>query len=538
MSSVAITNARIWTGNPRQPRAEAVAISGDRIAAVGSLPEIERLLSHDTQVIDGRGRLVVPGLTDSHLHFITGGMRLTSVQLRDATTKQDFVGRIRAFAARLPKGAWIQGGDWDHTRWGGELPDRRWIDAQTPDNPVWVNRLDGHMALANSAALATAGINRSTGTPSGGEIMRDARGEPTGILKDNAMSLIESVVPDPTTEELDRALDAACVYVAARGVTSVHHMGTWSDLEMFRRARSTNRLRTRVYAAVPLHTWGQLREFVTKNGRGDERLHWGALKGFVDGSLGSRTAAFLEPYSDAPAQRGLFVNRPEELYNWTTGAAGAGFQVVVHAIGDRAIRTQLDNYEQATREHYLEDARFRIEHAQHIAPADIPRFAKLRVIASMQPYHCIDDGRWAEPLIGAERAKTTYAFRSQLETGARLAFGSDWYVAPPTPLEGIYAAVTRSTLDGKHPDGWVPEQKITVEQALNAYTRDAAFAEFAENDKGTLEPGKLADLVMIDRDLFDIPPHEIRDAKIVATIVGGEIVYSAMQSAQVARPVG
>jgi hypothetical protein len=284
-------------------------------------------------------------------------------------------------------------------------------------------------------------------------------------------------------------------------------------------------LKTRIYACTPLEQWQRLANEIRDRGRGDEWLKIGGLKGFVDGSLGSHTAAFLEPFSDAPSDRGLLVNTAEDLEDWTAAADRAGLQVVVHAIGDRAIRLQLDVFERVAAVNGPRDRRFRIEHAQHIAPQDIPRFAKLGVIASMQPYHAIDDGRWADRVIGAERSETTYAFRSLLDSGARLAFGSDWFVAPPTPMEGVYAAVTRRTFDGQHPDGWVPRQKISVEEALRAYTIDAAYAAFSESSLGSFEPGKLADLVILDRNPFEIPPEELNSVRINTTIVGGKVVY-------------
>ena len=524
-ASLAVVHARVWTGNPAQPWAEALAVNGDAILAVGDAASVQKLISPRTRVIDARGGMVTPGFIDSHVHFLDGGLNLRSVQLRDARSKAEFVARIQAFVASAPPGTWITGGDWDHQNWGGELPRKEWIDAVTPRNPVWINRLDGHMSLANSLALAAAHVNKSTPEVAGGAIVRDASGEPTGILKDNAVSLVERVRPAPSAEMLDRALDAAMQYVAARGVTSVGHMGTWGDLEVFRRARQAGRLRTRIRAAVPLSTWERLAQAVARDGRGDDYLRIGCLKAFVDGSLGSHTAAFLEPFTDAPKDTGLLVNTPEDLYRWTSDATRAGLQVMVHAIGDRAIRLQLDIFDRVLRELHPADPRFRIEHAQHIAPADLPRFAAIGVIASMQPYHAIDDGRWAEKEIGPERAKTSYAWRSLLDTRARLAFGSDWPVAPPTPIEGIYAAVTRSTLDGKHPGGWVPQQKITVEEALRAYTSDAAYAEFAEKRKGTLEAGKLADFVLLDRDLTRIPAPEIRNVRVLTTVVGGKVVF-------------
>jgi len=528
--TLALVNAKIWTGDPARPWAEALAASDERIVAVGTTAEIQAMAG-DAPVVDGRGRLVTPGFNDAHVHFLQGGFDLASVQLRDASSPEEFTRRIAEFAASAPAGRWITGGNWDHERWGGELPRKEWIDAVTPDRPVMVSRLDEHMVLANSAAMQAAGITRATKDVEGGTIVRDANGEPTGVFKDNAMSLFDGVVPAPSPDELDAALRAAMAYVAAQGVTSVQHMGTWADLEVFRRAADAHELTTRISAAVPLASWERLRDAVAAktfgpDGRGDAWLHVGALKGFVDGSLGSHTAAFEEPFTDAPDDRGLFVNTPEDLYAWTSGADKAGLQVVVHAIGDRANRMLLDIYARVEEEDGPRDRRFRIEHAQHLSPSDIPRFAALGVIASMQPYHAIDDGRWAERVIGRERIKTTYAFRSLLDAGARLAFGSDWPVAPATPLEGIYAAVTRRTLDDAHPDGWVPEQKVGLEEALRAYTTGAAYAEFAEADKGQLTPGRLADFVVIDRDLFSIPPEEIREARVALTVVGGRVGYA------------
>jgi predicted amidohydrolase YtcJ len=520
-----VTGARVWTGDARRPWAEAVAVRGERIAAVGTAAEVERLAGPGTRRVEAGGRMVTPGFIDAHVHFLDGGFGLGSVKLRDAATRAEFVRRIAEFARTAPAGAWVLGGDWDHELWGGELPRRDWIDAVTPDRPVWVNRLDGHMSLANGAALRAAGVTAATPDPPGGTIVRGPGGEPTGILKDNAMELVDKVVPDPPLAAKDRALEAAMRYAAEQGVTSVHHMGTWDDLEVFRRARDAGRLRVRIHAAVPLATWQRLRDEVAARGRGDDWLRIGGLKGFVDGSLGSRTAAFNAPYDDAPASTGLLVNKPEDLYAWTSGADRAGLQVIVHAIGDRAIHLQLDVFERVAREDGPRDRRFRIEHAQHLAAADIPRFAALGVVASMQPYHAIDDGRWAEKAIGAERARTTYAFRSLLDARATLAFGSDWPVAPAVPLLGLYAALTRRTLDGRHPEGWVPSQKITLDEALAAYTRDAAWAAFDERGLGTLEAGKLADLVVLDRDLTRIPAPEIRDAKVLLTVAGGRVVF-------------
>jgi predicted amidohydrolase YtcJ len=523
--TLAVVNARVWTGDPRRPWADAVAITGERITAVGSSAEVRKLARPTTRVVDAAGGLLVPGFIDSHVHFMDGGFGLTSVQLRDARTRDEFVRRIKAQVSTLPQGAWMLEGNWDHQNWGGELPRRDWIDSVTPNTPVLIQRLDGHMSLANSAALRAAGVSRDTRDVAGGEIVRDERGEPTGILKDNAIQLVSRAVPEPLEAQEDAALDAAMRHVGAHGVTSVHNMGSWRNVAAFQRAHRANRLSTRIYAAVPLSTWERLRDRVAAEGRGDEWLRIGALKGFVDGSLGSHTAAMLEPFSDTPNDRGLFVTPPDTISAWTKGADAAGLHVIIHAIGDRANRILLDVYENVSRENGPRDRRFRIEHAQHLAPPEIPRFARLGVIASMQPYHAIDDGRWAEKVIGADRSRGTYAFRSLLDARAPLAFGSDWFVAPPTPLEGIYAAVTRRTLDDARPNGWVPEQRITVEEALRAYTTGAAYAEFMEQEKGTLARGMLADMVLIDRDLTRIAPETIRDARVMMTVVGGRVVY-------------
>ena len=524
-----IVNAKVWTGDPRRPWADAVAIEGDRIAAVGSSAEL-RKRAGDDRVIDAHGAMVTPGFIDSHVHFLAGGFRLASVQLRDATTPEAFVARIKAFAATVPKGTWIVGGDWDHQHWGGALPTHAWVDSITPDHPVLVTRLDGHMALANALAMRLAGLTRATADVPGGEIVRDAAGEPTGILKDNATGLVDRARPAPSVEMNDRALAAAMRYLNAQGVTSVHSVASdddsWSELATFDRARAEGRLTTRIYVNLPLQDWERVAALVRqRGGRGDAWLQWGGLKGFVDGSLGSHTAAFLEPYTDAPNDRGFSVTSLEDRYRWIKGADAAGLQVAVHAIGDRAIREQLDLFARVARENGPRDRRFRIEHAQHIAPADFVRFAEIGVIPSMQPYHAIDDGRWATRVIGPARSEGTYAFKSLLDAGARLAFGSDWFVAPPTVLEGIYAAVTRRTLDGANPGGWVPSQKITVEQALRAYTAGSAYAGFQEGDRGMLKAGMLADLVMIDRDLTRIPPETIKDAQVLLTMVGGKVVY-------------
>lgn len=523
-SDMIIKNARIWTGNSEQPYAEAMAVSGDTIVAIGSSREVMRYKSGADTIIDLGGRFVAPGFIDSHLHLLQGGSNLASVQLRDASSPEIFVSRIREYAATLKPGEWILGGDWDGMGWES-LPHCDWIDSVTPDNPVFVSRLDGHMALANSMAMKLAGVDRKVKDVSGGTIGRDPDGGLTGIFKDNAMDLISVKIPEQSAEEVDRALVAAMKYLASNGVTSAHSVDAAAYADGLSRVRARGEQITRIYYMQSISRWKDLKEQIDREGRGDKWISTGGIKGFVDGSLGSHTAAFLEPYTDLQTDTGLFVNSEEDLYNWTLEADRAGLQVAIHAIGDRAINSILNIYERVAAENGERDRRFRIEHSQHIAPADIERYGKLKVIASMQPYHAIDDGRWAEQFIGTERMKTTYAFRMLLDSGARLAFGSDWFVAPATPLEGIYAAVTRRTLDGKNPGGWIPEQKITVEEALKAYTIDAAYASFEENIKGTLEPGKLADFVVLDRDITTVDPVEIWDMKVRQTWVGGKKVF-------------
>ena len=524
-----ITNARIWTGNAEQPYAEAMAVSGDTIIAVGSKSEVMKHGSGEGTVIDLGGRFVAPGFIDSHVHMLQGGSNLASVQLRDASTPEEFIRRIKEYAATLKPGTWILGGDWDGMGWEN-LPQRNWIDSVTPDNPVFVSRLDGHMALANSLAMKLAGIDSKAKDVSGGSIERDGRGEPTGIFKDNAMDLISVKIPEQSEEEVNRALMAAMNYLASNGVTSVHAVDAAAYADALERVRARGEQITRIYYLQTISRWKDMKEQVEREGNGDRWLRTGGVKGFVDGSLGSHTAAFIEPYTDLQTDTGLFVNSEEDLLNWIMESDKAGLQVVIHAIGDRAINFLLNAYEKTASVNGERDRRFRIEHSQHIAPTDIERYGQLKVIASMQPYHAIDDGRWAEKYIGPDRVKTTYAFRSLLDSGATLAFGSDWFVAPATPLEGIYAAVTRRTLDGKNPDGWVPEQKITVEEALKAYTINAAYASFEEDLKGSLEPGKLADFVVLDRDITAIDPVEIWNVKALQTWVGGKKVFDRTEA--------
>ncbi len=522
---VVYKNGRIWTGDGTQAMVSTIAVQSGRIVYAGNNPDSLRADS----VVDLDGKMVVPGFIDNHTHFLSGGYQLNAVDLRKAGTKEEFITILKAYISSHPGDTWIQGGDWDHEAWGGELPRKEWIDSITGDRPVFVSRYDGHMALANSAALKRGRIDRNTKSPDGGDIQRDPQtGEPTGILRDDAMGFIYARIPDPSEEELESLLQRAIAHAQMNGVTQVHDMGSyggWIDLETYRRAYAKKDLGLRIYSFVPLATWQKLSDFIKQNGRGDEMLRWGALKGFVDGSLGSTTAWFYAPYLDDPTTSGLLVNDTGKLRTWILDADAAGLQVGVHAIGDRANDWLLDVYEEAISRKGNNSSRFRIEHAQHLSEKAITRFAPLNVIPCVQPYHAIDDGRWAAKRLDDERLKRTYAFRSLWQAHARLSMGSDWTVAPLSPLEGIYAAVTRRTLDEKNPEGWYPEQKVTVEQALTCYGANNAYAGFQEDILGRLRPGMLADFVVLSEDLFSIPAEKIRDVKVIATYVGGKKVY-------------
>ncbi len=537
-----VTNAKVWTADKSRPEAEAVAVLGERIVAVGSRAEVDAWRGPRTHVLDAGGRRVVPGFNDSHVHFLSGGQLLDQVNLKDAATTEEFVRRIAGAVTKARAGEWVLGGNWDHENWTpAELPTRDMIDPVSPTTPVFVDRYDGHMALANSAALRLAKITAQTPDPPGGTIVRDAKGRPTGALKDAAMDLVTRLIPPPSQEQIEAGIRRALQHAASLGVTSVQEMTPslggsegegpgpgYENVAIYAALAEKGELTLRIYAAPPLETWDRLAKVGLRRGFGSAYLRVGALKAYADGSLGSTTAYFFEPYNDAPQTRGLLSADMRPITRMRARmiqADAAGLQLCIHAIGDQGISTVLDLFTDVVKANGVRDRRLRIEHAQHVAPADFVRFRDLHVIASMQPYHAIDDGRWAEKRIGPERIKTTYAFRTFLDGGVRLAFGTDWPVAPLDPMQGVYAAVTRATLDGKNPQGWVPEQKITVAEAVEAYTLGSAYAEFQEQEKGSIAPGKLADLVVLSDDIFSIAPEKIRDVKAEATIVGGRIVY-------------
>src|SRR5437764_6042359 len=532
-ATLIVTNAAVYTVDKQQPKAEAVAVIGDRIVAVGSRADIDLWRGPQTKVIDGRGKLLLPGFNDAHVHFIQAGAQLDQVQLTDAATPEEFVKRLAAQVKKTPKGEWILGGRWYETKWAKpELPTKDLVDPVTGDIPMFVERYDGHEALANSVAMKLARVDAKTPDVPGGVIMRDAGGNPTGVFKEAAMTLVYKAIRPMTHERRFRAARGALKHAASLGVTSVQHMNPeFADVAVYSELAEKGELTTRIYAAPMETDWRDQAKVGIRRAWGSSYLRLGAVKGYADGSLGSRTAYMFEPFADDPGNSGLLsdeMHPPSAMRERVMGAAAAGLQLRVHAIGDRAISMMLDIFGDIEKEHGYHDQRFAIEHAQHMAQKDFERFAKLHVIASMQPYHAIDDGRWAEKRLGHDRARYSYAWRSFLDHGVTLAFGTDWPVAPLNPVLGLYAAVTRATLDGKNPDGWIPEEKITLPEAVGAYTMGSAFAEFQEREKGSITPGKLADMVILSDNILELKPEAIRNmrnVKVDTTILGGKVVY-------------
>ena len=523
-ADLVLVHGRIWTGDPRHPQASSVAVWHGRVLAVdGQLP-----VGPDTRVIELRGRRMLPGFRDSHVHLLRAGLNLSRVALKDAANEAELGDRLRAFDAKLPASAWMQGGSWDHDRaLGGRLPTKELIDSWVRDRPVWLRRYDGHMGVANTRALELAGISAATPDPPGGLIVRrPGSREPTGVLRDSALALVEARIPPPGDAEIAQAVAAALQELRANGVTAVEDMdGTPLETRrrLFREYQALARrgeLTARVQLFWPIAELQQLIDLGAVAGFGDEWVRIGGVKAYVDGSIGASTAKMFTPYLNEPGTSGIFVTEPARLRELIARADLAGLQVAAHAIGDRANAELLDVFAAVERSNGPRDRRFRDEHVQHLRAQDIPRFAKLGVVASMQPYHVIDDGRFAESRLAPGVLATSYAYRSLLDAGARLAFGSDWPVAPVDALAGIEAAVYRRTLDGKHPDGWFPAQRIAPEEAVAAYTRAGAWAAGRDRDEGTIEPGKVADFVVLTRDVL----HET-GARVAMTISGGRVVY-------------
>ncbi len=529
-----LVNAKVWTADGARPEAEALAVWRGRVLAVGKSDDVRRLAGPGTRVLDVGGRRVVPGFYDSHVHLLGSGQRLAEVALKEARDEAEFGQRLRDFDRKLPRDRWLLGGEWDHDRaFQGQLPTAALIDKYVADRPVFLRRYDGHMGVVNSRVLKLANITAKTADPPGGVIFRKpGTQEPTGLLRDNAMGLVDGLIPPPSEGAIVEAVRAALDEARRVGVTSVQDMdgsGPATRRTLFRvyqQMARAGKLTVRVDLRWPLAEWESLARLGAESGFGDDWVKVGGVKGFADGSLGSSTAKMFEPYLNEPGSTGVYVTPPERLRELIAGADKAGLSVAIHAIGDRANAEILDAFAEVAAKNGPRDRRFRVEHAQHLRPQDYARFKELGVVASLQPYHVVDDGRWAEGRIGAKRCASSYANRSLLDAGAKVAFGSDWSVAPLSPLLGIDAAVGRRTLDGKHPGGWFPEQRITVAEALEAYTRTAAYAAHQEKDRGALEPGKLADFVVLSRDILAEAERErVAETEVVMTVVGGKVVY-------------
>jgi len=520
---VAYVNARLWTGRARPTKATAFGTIGSRIAVVGDDAQVRAEAGKSTRIVDLKGAFVMPGFMDNHTHFLRASFMVGTPELRTVKTRAEFIERVASSARALRSGRWLQGGNWDEQVWGGELPTRDWIDGVTGDTPVAIVRLDQHLVLLNSIALKLTGIDRNTPNPDGGLILKDAKGEPNGLLKDKAIDLVDRVIPAPSDADIDQALKTGAAFALSKGVTQVHVTELdWVTHHALRRLRSRNEVEMRFYSFVPIEDWRELAALVKAEGRGDDWVRWGGLKGLIDGSLGSRTALFRDAYADDSKNHGIYRTPPEKLRQYIFDADAAGLHITVHGIGDAGNSQVLDMFAAAVARNGQRDRRFRIEHVQHLLTEDIPRFAKQQVIASMQPYHAVDDGRWAGKPLGERRQHTSWAFRSLLDAKARVTFGSDWPVAPIEPLLGVDAAVLRQTIDGANPQGWTPEQRITVQEALTAYTSANAYAGFQENRLGAIEPGYLADVVVLDTDLTTCEPTRIRNAKVLRTIVDGK----------------
>jgi predicted amidohydrolase YtcJ len=525
-ADLVLLGGRVWAGRGK-PEGTALAVTGERVVAVGRDEVVRSFVGPKTRVVALHGRLVVPGFGDAHVHFLDGGFGLLSVELRGARDEQEFARRIEERTKVLPRGTWIQNGNWDHTAWPSKRePTRALIDAVTPEHPVFVSRLDGHMALANSLALRLAGVDQGTADVAGGTIVRDATGHPTGLLKDNAMDLVSRAIPEPSHEANLAAARAALAEAARVGVTTIQDNSATDALPTYQDLRARGELTARFYVwRYAFQALGPLKAAGVRTGLGDDWIRLGALKILSDGSLGAGTAAFFEPFTDDPTNKGLLLHPVEELEKTILEADALGYQLAVHAIGDRANAIVLDAFAKAVAANGPRDRRFRIEHAQHVRAQDVARYKELGVIASIQPSHCIDDMRFAVARIGPERVQDAYRFRSFVTAGVPLAFGTDWFVEPLDPRLGLYAAVTRERPEGGPLGGFVPGEKLRLEEALDFYTRGSAYAEFAERDKGTLEVGKLADLVVFGQDLFKVLPREILTTPVDLTVVGGRVVF-------------
>jgi predicted amidohydrolase YtcJ len=526
-------NAKIYTADSRTPRAEAIAIRGDRIAAVGSSADIQKLKGAATKVVDARGAAILPGLHDSHGHFTGLGASLQVLQLRGTASWEQIVGMVRRRAASARPGEWIQGRSWDQNDWAvKEFPSHEMLSNAAPNNPVYLTRVDGHAAMVNKAALDAAGVNKDTRDPEGGRIIRDAQGNPTGVLVDQAMRLVSRNIPRVSPEQLEEQILLADAEARRLGLTMVHDAGANTEVvDAYKRLVDSGKLQTRLYVMLrgPMEMLKPHFEKGPITNYGNHRLAVRAVKISADGALGSRGAALLEPYADEPGNSGLLVNPPEEVYAQTLAASRAGFQMCVHAIGDRANRMVMDTFERVQKEvPGSRELRMRNEHAQILDATEISRFAKLNVIASMQATHATSDLPWAPARLGPARIEEgAYVWQKLLKSGAIIANGSDFPVEEPNPMLGFYAAITRQDPSGNPPNAWQPDQRMSREETLKSFTIDAAFAAHAEKELGSLAPGKLADLIVLSKDVMTVAPKEILSTTVTTTVIGGKIVYEA-----------
>jgi predicted amidohydrolase YtcJ len=526
MADLVLYNGKIFTVEKDMPWAEAVAVRDGKIIAVGTDAEVKKLIGNGTQTIDLQGKLVLPGFNDAHLHFASGGLYLLGIDLRPARDEKEFVSILKEYIKKLPKGEWVTGGNWDHENWPSKKhPGKELIDAATPDYPILLQRLDGHMALANSLALKLAGISRDTPNPQGGEIVKDKKtGEPSGILRDEAIGLVAAVIPPLSRARREQAIRAAIRHAQELGVTSVQDNSSREDLEIYQELLSKGELGLRVNAWRDSSCIADFSRIGIGADFGGPSLRLGVIKIFVDGSMGAGTALFFEPYADDPQTCGLPIYKESELNALVLAIDKAGLQIAAHAIGDKANAWILNALELARQENGARDSRHRVEHSQVVRPEDVVRFREMAVIASIQPSHCIDDMRWAEKRIGS-RVNDAYRFASFLKSGVRLAFGTDWDVEPLDPRLGIYAAVSRELPAGGPVGGWFPDEKLSMADAIEAYTLGSAYAEFQEKEKGSIAPGKWADLAVMEENLFQIPKKAILKAAVTMTILAGKIIY-------------
>ena len=526
MADMVLFNGKIFTVDAAKPWATAVAIRDGKFVAVGKDEEVKRLAGKNTEMVDLKGKLALPGFNDAHLHFTNGGLYLLGIDLRPARDEKEFVSILKEYIYKVPKGEWITGGNWDHENWPSKKhPRKELIDAVSPDHPVLVQRLDGHMALANSLALKLAGITRDTPSPEGGEIVKDKiTGEPTGILRDTATDLVGAVIPPLSREKRERAIRASMRHAQELGVTSVQDNSSREDLEIYQELLKKGELGVRINAWRNADGWADFSRIGIQAAYGDPFLRLGTVKLFVDGSMGAGTALFFEPYADDPSTSGLPIHSQANLNELVRNVDRAGLQIAAHAIGDKANAWILEAFARARRENGPRETRHRVEHAQVVRAQDLARFRELGVIASIEPSHCIDDMRWAEKRIGA-RVADAYRFASFLKSGVRLAFGTDWDVEPLDPRLGLYAAVSRELPGGGPAGGWHAEEKLSMAQAIEMYTLGSAYAEFQEKVKGSVTAGKFADLVVMAANLFEIPKKEILETPVAITVLAGKIVF-------------